>query len=232
MDKKQASLKFKNWSKNNQFSLKNLFPTINKSETIHIDLSINNTNVKTEAEFNNPAFFEAKLADIQEKNPSKIIAGGYLEKRALYTSDIYNSENSTEKRNIHLGIDYWLPKNTPIHAPFNGEIMCAVHQKSFKGYGGFIILKHTFSDIEFYTLYGHLSAKSILKYKKGDTINKDQEIGLLGNYSENGEWVPHLHFQVMLSLLNYKNDFPGVVLESEINFWKTICPNPKLLFKS
>ena len=76
-------------------------------------------------------FFEAKLADIQEKNPSKIIAGGYLEKRALYTSDIYNSENSTEKRNIHLGIDYWLPKNTPIHAPFNGEIMCAVHQKSF-----------------------------------------------------------------------------------------------------
>ena len=231
MDKKNNLINFENWSKNNELSLKDMFPSISKTDLFHIDLSIHNSTVKSEEEFNNPMYFEKKLEEIQLKNPAKIIAGGYLEKRALYTSDIYNAENSSEKRNVHLGVDYWLPKNTSIHTFFDGEIVCATHQKSYKGYGGLVILKHTFSEIVFYTLYGHLAKKSILKFKIGDTIKKGDEIGVLGNYAENGEWVPHLHFQIMLSLLDYEDDFPGVALESEIDFWKTICPNPSLLFK-
>jgi murein DD-endopeptidase MepM/ murein hydrolase activator NlpD len=232
MDEKQHYQKFVDWSKNQEMSLKELFPSIEKSNIYHIDLSLHNSTVKTETEFNNPAFFEEKLNKIQQENPSKIIAGGYLEKRALYTSDIYNAKNSSEKRNIHLGIDFWLPEKTPIYSLFDGEIVCAVHQKEYKGYGGFIILKHQFKEIGFYTLYGHLSEKSVLKFVVGDKINKNEQIGILGNYAENGEWVPHLHFQIMLNLLDYENDFPGVALESEIGFWKTICPNPNLLFKS
>jgi murein DD-endopeptidase MepM/ murein hydrolase activator NlpD len=232
MDEKIAFKTFEKWSKNQQVCLANLFPTVRKKEAVHIDLSIKNTTVKTEAEFNNPAFFSEKLSEIQQQHPNKIITGGYLEKRALYTSAIYNAENSSEKRNIHLGVDFWLPENTPIHAIFDGEVICAVHQKEHKGYGGFIILKHTFSAIEFHTLYGHLSENSTLKYKIGDFIKKGTDIGVLGNYEENGKWVPHLHFQIMLSLLDYQNDFPGVALESEIEYWKHICPNPNLLFKS
>lgn len=232
MDEKQHYQNFKKWSENQQITLTNLFPTIQKNEVFHIDLSANNPIVKTEAEFNNPTFFESKLKEIQEANPNKNIAGGYLEKRALYTSDIYNAKNSSEKRNIHLGVDFWLPENTPVHSLFDGEVICAIHQKDYKGYGGFIILKHQFKETEFYTLYGHLSKESIEKHIIGDTIKKGERIGRLGNYEENGEWVPHLHFQIMLSLLDYKNDFPGVALESEIDFWKSICPNPNLLFKS
>jgi murein DD-endopeptidase MepM/ murein hydrolase activator NlpD len=232
MDEKLAFKKFKNWSENQQVLLTDLFPTIQKKEIFHIDLSINNTTVKTEAEFNNPAFFEKKLSEIQNLHPKKIITGGYLEKRALYTSDIYNEEHSSEKRNIHLGVDFWLPENTPIHAIFDGKIVCSVHQKDHKGYGGFIILKHTFNAIEFYTLYGHLSEKSVLLHKTGDTLKKGDQVGVLGNYDENGKWVPHLHYQIMLSLLDYQNDFPGVALEREIAYWKSICPNPNLLFKS
>ncbi len=232
MDEKLIFQKFENWTQNQSLSLKHLFPTIHKNECFPIDLSINNTTFKTATEFNNPIFFEKKLKEIQANNPTKIIAGGYLEKRALYTSDIYNSDNSSEKRNIHLGVDYWLAENTPVHAILEGEIVCAIHQKDYKGYGGFIILKHQFEDIEFYTLYGHLSKESVLKYKKGQQIKAGDKIGVLGDYAENGEWVPHLHFQVMLSLLDYKNDFPGVALESEIDFWKLVCPNPNLLFKS
>ena len=197
-----------------------------------MDLSIQNATVKTEAEFNNPTFFEAQLNEIQLQNPTKIIAGGYLEKRALYTSDIYSAENSSQKRNIHLGVDFWLSEKTPIHSLFDGEIICAVHQKDYKGYGGFIILKHTFKETEFYTLYGHLSKKSTLQHKTGDCIKRGEEIGVLGNYAENGKWVPHLHFQIMLSLLGFEDDFPGVALESKVPFWKSICPNPNLLFKS
>ncbi|TMM32290.1 peptidase M23 [Polaribacter aestuariivivens] len=233
MNKTQGFIEFKNWTENQNFSLQELFPTIKKNEIFNIDLSTKNTLVKTESEFNNPEYFSEKLEEIQLKNPTKIIAGGYLEKRALYTSDIYNAtdKNSHEKRNIHLGVDFWLPSETPVHAICDGEVVSATHQKPYKGYGGFIILKHTFNEVIFYTLYGHLSKKSTLKFSVGDIIKKDAKIGVLGNYAENGEWVPHLHFQIMLSLLNYDNDFPGVALESELAFWKTVCPNPNMLLK-
>lgn len=231
MDEKLQYQNFMNWVKTQQFSIKELFPTVQKEELCHIDLSISNSTVKTEAEFNNPTFFEAQLLEIQNQHPNKIIAGGYLEKRALYTSDIYEAENSSEKRNIHLGVDFWLPEKTAVHSILEGKIVCAIHQKDLKGYGGFIILKHQINQVEFYTLYGHLSKESTLKHSIGNILKVGDNIGDLGNYSENGEWVPHLHFQVILSLLEYKNDFPGVVLESELDYWKMICPNPNLLFK-
>lgn len=231
MDKNLAFQNYKNWAKTQQVSLADLFPTIQKTTIYPIDLSTTNSLVKTEAEFNNPDAFQSKLDVIQYENSNKIITGGYLEKRALYTSDIYNSSNSDEKRNIHLGVDFWLPKNTPVHAIFNGEIVFSHHQKDEKGYGGFVVLKHKETNIEFYTLYGHLSKNSVANFKKGDIIKKNKEIGVLGNYKENGNWIPHLHFQIMLDLLNYQNDFPGVVLESELDYWKKICPNPNLLFK-
>ena len=55
-------------------------------------------------------------------------------------------------------------------------------------------------------------------------------IGLVGNYPENGNWAPHLHFQIMLSLLEYKDDFPGVAYPDQVEVWKSICPDPNLLF--
>jgi 4-aminobutyrate aminotransferase-like enzyme len=35
----------------------------------------------------------------------------------------------------------------------------------------------------------------------------------------------------MLSLLDYKTDFPGVAYFRQIDVWKSMCPNPNLLFK-
>lgn len=231
MECKEAHQQFLEWSKNNIVSLEQLFPTVKKTEVIHIDLSKNNTTVQTEKEFNNPEYFGSKLEELQKNNPNKIIAGGYLEKRALYTSDIYNAKDTNEKRNIHLGVDFWLPTHTPIHAIFNGKVICSVHQKPFKGYGGFVILEHQIDGVNFYTLYGHLSEESVSRHKKGAEIKAGDQIGVLGTYAENGEWVPHLHFQIMLDLLHYTNDFPGVALEKEVENWKLICPNPNLLFQ-
>ncbi|MEL7147337.1 MAG: aminotransferase class III-fold pyridoxal phosphate-dependent enzyme, partial [Bacteroidota bacterium] len=78
---------------------------------------------------------------------------------------------------------------------------------------------------------GHLSLSSIVGKSVGDVIKKGECIGYLGNEEENGSWSPHLHFQLMLSVLDYKDDFPGVAYPSEIAVWKSICPNPNLLFK-
>ena len=76
--------------------------------------------------------------------PDKIIAGGYLEPRALYTSSAYDrlGNNGKESRSVHLGIDLWIPVGTPVHALFDGEVVTAVNDKGDKEYGGLIILKH------------------------------------------------------------------------------------------
>ena len=225
--------KFKNWSKKNTFFLSDLFPTIDKNEIHHIDLSVSSKWIGHQKDFNNLELFQFKIDQLQKKVPTKIIAGGYLEPRALYTSTAYNKvgNNGRESRSIHLGIDYWLPEKTPVHALFDGEIMIAVNDVGEKEYGGLVVLKHKTTTFEFYTLYGHNTVESATKHKVGDIILKGEKIAELANYPENGNWAPHLHFQILLSLFDYKSDYPGVGYLSQIDVWKSVCPDPNALFK-
>ena len=157
-----------------------------------------------------------------------------MEPRPIYTSDAYDNIGNygRESRTIHLGVDFWLPEQTPIYALLDSEVVIVTNDAGYKEYGGLIVLKHVIKDLEFYTLYGHLSIESINKLNIGDTIKKGEEIAKLGNPLENGNWAPHLHFQIMLSLLNYKNDFPGVAYYRQIDVWKSMCPDPNLLFRN
>ena len=174
-----------------------------------------------------------KSTNFNLKIQHKIIAGGYTEPRPIYTSEFFDSVGNSgrESRTIHLGVDFWLPENTPVHALFDGEIVTSVNQLGDKQYGGLIIVKHEIEDFHFFTLYGHLSVASVTDTKIGTKIKKGQKIGTLGEQNENGNWVPHLHFQVMLSLLHFSDDFPGVTFHHQLEVWKSICPDPNLFFK-
>ncbi len=224
---------FESWLKKEPLKLTNLFPAIQKKEIHRLDLSIESTWLGHSSEYNDPDIFQFKIDQLQKKHPKAILAGGYCEPRPLYNSDEYtiNGNFGRENRTIHLGIDFWLPSATPVHAPFEGEVMVSVNDAGDKEYGGLIILKHQKEDFVFYTLYGHLSIASIHAKKRGDYIKKGACIGYLGIPPENGNWAPHLHFQIMLSMLHYTQDFPGVAFHSEIAVWKSICPDPNLLFR-
>lgn len=102
-----------------------------------------------------------------------------------------------------------------MHALFDGEVVCAVNDAGNKEYGGLVILKHNAEDFEFFTLYGHNTVKSTTKHQIGAIIKKGEEVAELANYPENGNWAPHLHFQIMLSMLDYTTDFPGVTYYSQ-----------------
>lgn len=224
---------FYNWAAAQQFSLLDLFPSIQKKETVNLDLSVASTWIGHQKEFNDLDFFQYKINQFQKEHPSKIIAGGYLEPRPIYTSTAYDKigNSGPESRTIHLGVDYWLPEQTPIHALLDGEVVIAVNDAGNKEYGGLIILKHQCNSFEFYTLYGHLSVESALKRIPGEQIKKGACIAYLGNPSENGNWASHLHFQIMLSMLDYTSDFRGVTYFKELAVWQSICPNPNSLFK-
>ncbi|MCM4167457.1 Acetylornithine/succinyldiaminopimelate aminotransferase [Arenibacter antarcticus] len=226
--------KFSLWAQKNTFSLAKLFPSIGQDEIQGIDLSVSSAWIGHEKDFNDLDYFQYKINKLQGEHPAKILAGGYLEPRPIYTTSSYDKigNKGRESRSIHLGVDFWLPATTPVHALLEGEVVVAVNDTGDKEYGGLVILKHKEARLEFYSLYGHLSVDSATKHKIGDQIVSGQLIGVLGEAQENGNWVPHLHFQVMLSLLDYTDDYPGVAYFNQRAVWASICPDPNLLFKS
>lgn len=225
--------KFEHWANKQKFDFTQLFPTITYTKAFLLDLSVSSLWIGNEAQFNNLDLFSFKIEQLQKDVPDQIIAGGYLEPRPIYTDTAYDKIGNygPESRRVHLGIDFWLPAFTPVHALFDGTVVAAVNDAGPKEYGGMVILKHQVDTLTFYTLYGHLSVQSALMHNKGDLIKAQQKIGELGPYPENGNWAPHLHFEVMLSLLDYEVDFPGVAYPSEVDVWKSLCPDPNLLFK-
>ena len=223
---------FENWAVNNRCKLSSLFPTIGKEKIYPLDISVSSRWIGQESESDDLDYLQYKIGKLQDQEPDKIIAGGYLEPRPMYTTPAYDKmgNNGTESRTIHLGIDFWLPAQTPVHALFDGVVVTTVNDIGDKEYGGLIIIKHLVDDLEFFTLYGHLSIASIETKEIGQKIEKGDCIGYLGHYPENGNWPTHLHFQIMLAKLNYVDDFPGVAYPQELNVWKSICPDPNLIF--
>ena len=225
--------KFKSWASNKKIGLDQIFPTKKTQICTPIDLSVSSKWLGHLSEFADFDLFEFKINQLQKKHPDTIIAGGYLEPRLVYNTAAYqkNGNERKESRTIHLGIDFWLPSDTPVHAPLRGEIVIAENDAGDKEYGGLIILKHEVQELTFFSLYGHLSVQSATSRVVGEIIEAGEFIAHLGNYPENGNWPPHLHFEYMLSMLDYQKDFPGVAYHSEIDVWKSMCPDPNLLFK-
>ncbi len=223
---------FTSWASDHTVLLSTLFPSIAKEKIHPLDLSVSESWIGDREEAADLELFQFKINHLQREVPEKIIAGGYMEPRALYGTEAYDrmGNNGKESRSVHLGIDLWVPPGTPVHAIFDGEVVTAVNDAGNKEYGGLIILKHG-DAVNFYTLHGHLSPDSVLKHKPGDRIQRGQKLGLIANYPENGNWAPHLHIQVMLSLLGYVDDFPGVAYPRETDLMRSICPDPNLLFQ-
>lgn len=224
---------FKDWTMGQAFKLETLFPDIVQDAVQHIDLSVSSRWLGHQREFEDLELLEFKFKQLQNQNPSQVITGGYLEPRTLYASSNYDKigNSGKEHRTIHLGLDFWLPSGTAVHSIWDGEVAVAVNDAGNKKYGGLVILRHRVANFEFYTLYGHLSPASVAKHEVGEHIKKGELIGNLGTTNENGNWVPHLHFQVMLSLLGYTDNFPGLTYFNQLELWRGICPDPNLLFK-
>ena len=98
-------------------------------------------------------------------------------------------------------------------------------------YGPTIILEHQVENLTFYTLYGHLSLDSINKIKIGQQFKKSETIATLGDATVNGDYAPHLHFQIIKDMGVHKGDYPGVCSAADLDFYLKNCPDPNLLLK-
>jgi len=155
-------------------------------------------------------------------------AGGYDEDRAIYTGAAFT--DGDEPRTVHLGMDVAAPAGTDVFAPLAGTVHSFRDNAAPFDYGPTIILEHAMApDLVFHTLYGHLSRESLNGLYIGRAVAAGQQIATLGTEAVNGNWRPHLHFQIILDIGEARGDFPGVCRKSRRDDWKLVCPDPHVM---
>jgi hypothetical protein len=173
------------------------------------------------------------VENLLEESQAKYAIGLYGEDRACYQAPMFQSDGCHENRSVHLGIDVFMDAYEKLHAPIAGKVFSLHYNANELDYGYTVILEHTVgeSNTKFYTLYGHLSKRSLDLIAQGDSIKAGEAIGYIGDNTENGGWSPHLHFQIMTTMLSCTSDFYGACEPTLWPLWKKICPDPNLLMR-
>lgn len=197
---------------------------------IQLDLSESNPHIAG-LDTANPIEFDAFIGGVLKSAKARVGIGRYNEIRNIYKrSENFNSGWQNE-RNIHIGVDLMVPASTAVLAALDGVVHSFKNNSAVADYGPTIILKHEVDSHVFHTLYGHLSLDSIGSLKVGDNFAKSQEIGRVGDFTVNGEWPPHLHFQVIIDMNGNEGDYPGVCSKGDLPDYLKNCPNPGLLLR-
>lgn len=202
---------------------------VDSEEVMILDLSESNEDLDY-IDFKDPNAFPDYLETLMQQHNASMAIGGYTERRFVYRDkDLFN-DGSKDERFIHLGIDLWMPALTPIFAPIDGTVHSFADNNSQGNYGPTIILKHSpEEEVEFYTLYGHLTRASLEGLAVGQEVKAGEAFAAFGAPEENGGWTPHLHFQLILNIGDYKGDYPGVTSEAALEEEMQNCPNPNLI---
>ena len=160
--------------------------------------------------------------------------GRYAETRGIYLSPLFapGGRPIDERRTLHLGIDLFVEVGSLVRAPLDGVVHVLANNRAPQDYGPLVVLRHAAGDgTPFFTLYGHLTEDTLAGLSAGQAVKKGQAIGRVGAPPVNGDWPPHLHFQLILDLLEQDAGFPGVALPSRRRVFEALSPDPNLLLR-
>ncbi len=155
--------------------------------------------------------------------------GRYAEPRELYRSEHFRAAG--ESRTVHLGLDLFCKAGTPVYAPLDGRVEFAANNARELDYGPMLVLRHRdAAGATFFTLYGHLGPEVLDQMQAGQPVRAGDRIATVGSPPGNGNWPPHLHFQLSLDLKDLGAEFPGVASQSEKGYWLDLSPSPSAFF--
>ena len=203
-----------------------------KNKLLLLDLTENNKELTDEIMNDTRSFIDYINGKLESKKALFGI-GGYGEHRTVYSkSKVFDARvPGEEPRRFHIGIDIWGKPHTVVISPWDAIVHSFAYNDRPGDYGATIILSHQLQGKSFYTLYGHLSLNSIKNINEGDRIMKGDMFAEFGIPSENGQWPPHLHFQVIRDLQGWSGDYPGVCKFSERESYLNNCPDPDLILQ-
>ena len=203
---------------------------IDYDDYVAIDLSISNKKLDN-FDLSDAKSFEKFIEKYLSENASKVAFGGYNEIRNIYKRSLVFKDDISDERNIHIGLDLWIKAGTNVLAALDGKIHSFQNNKNLGDYGPTIILEHEIENVRFYTLYGHLSPESLTELYVGKLFSMGEKLATLGNYPINGDYAPHLHFQIIENIGEFNGDYPGVCNAKKLDFYLKNCANPNLLLK-
>ncbi|TXK36756.1 peptidoglycan DD-metalloendopeptidase family protein [Pontibacter qinzhouensis] len=206
-----------------------LSTSLTSRQVCRLDFTVANPLLQ-QVNLRNTEEFNEAVQQMLAQQQASVGIGGYLENRFIYSRSTHFT-GASENRNLHLGIDVWVPAGTSVFSPLNAVVHSFQDNNNFGDYGPTIILQHELDGIPFFTLYGHLNRSSLPGLYVGKAFAKGEKIAEVGPYPENGDWPPHLHFQVISNMQGYSGDFPGVAALSENAKYSTLCPDPNLILQ-
>ena len=181
------------------------------------------------ADLADPAMYEAPLREYLGEGIVGI--GRYNEARPIYLADMFALDHH-ERRTVHIGVDLLAPADTPIYAPLAGKVHSLADHPLEQDYGPTLILKHQPSaDLCFFTLYGHLSPTMLESVAVGGAVEAGDLLAHIGDYPRNGNWTPHLHFQIIVDMMDYRDEFPGVCAPALRELWTSLSPDPNHILR-
>lgn len=203
-----------------------------KQKLLALDLSTQNKDL-TDSKVNNQQSLASYINQKLNAADASFGIGGYLENRQVYeNSNLFNGlPNKSEPRTVHLGVDIWAAAGTTVFAPLAGIVHSFAYNNKDGDYGATIILQHQLEGFVFHTLYGHLSLADLAGLRQNGFISTGMPLAHFGTPAENGNWPPHLHFQIILDMQLNQGDYPGVCAASKQVFYQNNCPNPDLILQ-
>lgn len=202
-----------------------------KEKIIAIDLSGQNLDLR-QVDIKDTNSFNTYISGLLKKAKAKFGIGGYNEDRQIYLrSELFNStiigeSIKQEVRSIHLGIDVWGEAGTKIFTPLGGIVHSIAYNDKFGDYGATLIMTHQLQTIRFHFLYGHLSQQSISSLQPGVFLSRGEQLATIGQPHENGNWPPHLHFQIIDDIGAWTGDYPGVCSLADREKYLINSPDP------
>ncbi len=198
---------------------------------VQLDLSEKNKILTPEIYKHLPLFSKYISGELNRHSADYGI-GGYAELRNIYSlSHLFDADKTSEERRLHLGVDIWGKAGMSVFSPLGGMVHRFGYNPAKGDYGGTIILIHQLEGVSFYSLYGHLSLDSLGNISEGKYFAAGSLLAKTGHESENGNWPPHLHFQLIHHFYNSEADYPGVCAEGEKVTWLSNSPDPDLVVK-
>ncbi len=193
--------------------------------TLSLDFSEANEALAA-VDLSDTASFNAFVFGKLQQAGKKYGIGGYLEKRAIYRRSEVFATAAADFRNIHLGVDIWAAAGSPVFAPLDGKVHSFQDNRGFGNYGPTLILSHELAGKTLYSLYGHLSRVNLAQFELGREVAAGEQLCEIGPFPENGDWPPHLHFQLIWDLGELWGDYPGVAAEKDLDYYRQNCPDP------
>ena len=145
------------------------------------------TRARLEAEF--PGMLKSKTAPAEAPAAQAGFGLNYPVEKATISSPFGERKNPTDtaKTEMHNGIDFAAPLNSPVQAVLPGKV--ASIEKSPDGFGNRVIVEHPNGTTSY---YAHLNDVNV---KQGDSLAQGQAIGTVGSTGKSTG--PHVEFGIL-----------------------------------